>query len=289
MNSNTIITTIANIFKSFFSSIDNSIYSALDNISFIDKEMLNSPYLQKILGANSSSNILLIANSLMVGFIIYYAIKYLLSSISIGKIMNPYKFFIRIIIVVIFMNSSFFICEQIINFNSFISTSIREIGHTLLGREITFSNLINVSNSFISNEEISEFFFSIDGIIKTIISIGFLNIIFIFSVRYILIKVLVLISPFAVLCMSLDSTLNFFKSWLKSFIALLFIEIFSSLILIVMFSIQYSSSDIISKLLFVGSIFALMKVNNYVRDIIGGLSLDVQNSMYAFRNFSGLR
>lgn len=289
MNSNTIITTITNIFKSMFSSIDNSIYSALDNISFINKEIINSPYLHKILGTSSSSNILLIANSLIVGFIIYFAIKYLLSNFSIGRPTNPYKFILRIIIVAIFMNASFYICEQIINFNSFISSSIRDIGKNLLGTQISFTNLKNLSDSLISIEESSDTFFSIDGIIKTIISIGFLNIIFIFSVRYILIKVLVLISPFAILCTSLDSTLNLFRSWLKSFISLLFIEIFSSLILIVMFSIQYSPSDIVSKLLFVGSVFSLMKVNNYVRDIIGGISLDVQNSMYAFRSMSGLQ
>ena len=289
MNSNNIITTITNIFKSMFSSIDNSIYTALDNISFIDKSIINSPYLQNILGTSASSNLLLIANSFIIGFIIYFAIKYLLSSLSIGNLVNPYKFLIKLIIVTIFMNSSFFICEQIINFNFFISSSIREIGQSLLGTEIKFSNLIDISNSLLSIEENAETIFSIDGIIKTITSIGFLNIIFIFSVRYILIKVLVLLSPFAILCTSIDSTFPLFKSWLKSFISLLLIELFSSLILIVMFSIQYSPSNIVSKLLFVGAIFSLMKVNNYVRDIIGGISLDVQSSMYAFRGSLGLR
>ena len=132
MNSSTIITTITNIFKSLFSSIDNSIYSALDSITFIDKEIINSPYLHKILGSTASSNILLIANSLLIGYIIYFAIKYLLSNFSICKPTNPYKFFIRIIIVAIFMNSSFYICEQIININSFISSSIKNIGENIL-------------------------------------------------------------------------------------------------------------------------------------------------------------
>ena len=51
-----------------------------------------------------------------------------------------------------------------------------------------------------------------------------------------------------------------------------------------MFSIEYSSDNIVSKLLFMGSIFALMKVNNYVREFIGGISLDTYNSMYGMRN-----
>ena len=56
-----------------------------------------------------------------------------------------------------------------------------------------------------------------------------------------------------------------------------------------MFSIEYSPSDVISKLLFVGSIFALMKANNYVKEFLGGISLDVQSSLYGLRNFSKFR
>lgn len=289
MNSNSIISTITEIFKGMFSSIDNSIYTALDKISFIDEGIMSSPYLEKILGSNASSSILMIANSLLVGFIIYFTAKFLLSNLSIGRPQNPYRFIIKIILVGIIINNSFFICEQIISINSLISSSIREVGSNLLGTDICFSNLIKILNSIVSIEEESQNFFSVDGIIKTIVSVGFLNLIFIFSIRYILIKVFVLISPFAILCTSLESTMNFFKSWIKSFISLLFIEIFSSLILIVMFSIEYSPSDVVSKLLFVGSVFALMKVNNYVRDIIGGISLDVQNSMYALRSMTNFR
>lgn len=288
MNSttNSIISTITQIFKSLFTSIDDNIYSALDNISFIDTSIMHSPYLEKILGTNSSTSILLIANSLLIGFVIYFAIKLLLSNYSIGRPQNPYKFVIKIIIVGLFMNSSFFLCEQLININSILSSTIRSIGSQFLGVDICFSKLIEILNSIVSIEEETQSVFSIDGIIKTIVSVGFLNLIFIFSVRYILIKVFILLSPFAILCTSLDSTINFFKSWIKSFISLLFIELFSSLILIVMFSIQYSPSDIVSKLLFVGSVFALMKVNSYVRDIIGGISLDIQNSMYMLRGMT---
>lgn len=187
------------------------------------------------------------------------------------------------------MNSSFFICTQIINLNNLISSTIRELGSSVLDTDICFSNLINILDTIVTIEEESQSFFSIDGIIKTIVSLGFLNLIFIFSIRYILIKVFILISPFAILCTSIPSTTNFFKSWLKSFVSLLMIEIFSSLILIVMFSINYSPSDIVSKLLFVGSVFALMKVNNYTRDIIGGINIDVQSYLYSLKGVTNFK
>lgn len=107
---------------------------------------------------------------------------------------------------------------------------------------------------------------------------------FIYAIRYILLKVFILISPFAILTLSLRSTSSIFKSWLKCFVSLLFIELFASLVLIVMFSIEYSSTNLVSKLLFIGSIFALTKVNGYVRDFIGGVSIDTYNSMYGLRN-----
>lgn len=187
------------------------------------------------------------------------------------------------------MNGSFFLCEQIININHLISSSIRELGNNILHTNICFSNLVDILNNIVSVEEISINIFSIDGIIKAVASLGFINLIFIFSIRYILIKVFVFISPFAILCASTPSTFGFFKSWLKSFLSLLLIETFSSLILIVMFSIDYSPFDLVSKILYIGAIFALMKVNSYTRDILGGVSIDVQNSLYALRGASKVK
>ena len=147
----------------------------------------------------------------------------------------------------------------------------------------------NLWMSIISSEENTSNVFSIDGIIKTIVSIGFLNLTFVYSIRYILIRVFVLISPFAILTLSMRSTSGLFKSWLKCFISLLFIELFASLILIVMFSLEYGDDNLVSKLLFIGSIFALMKVNDFVRDFIGGVSIDTYNLMYGLRNMSKIK
>lgn len=226
----------------------------------------------------------MIANALLIGFILYFGVKYLLSSFGLIESSNPYRFVIKLIFIGIFMNSSFFICEQIININSLISEAMRDIGNKFLDCDICFSNVANISNSIILIEENTNNFFSIDGIIKTIVSVGYLNLIFMYSIRYILIRVFVLISPFAIITLSSSSTSFIFKSWIKCFISLLFTELFATFILVVMFSIEYSPLNLVSKLLFIGSIFALMKVNNYVRDFIGGISLETYNSMYGMRN-----
>lgn len=59
MNSstNSILSTINELFSSLFSSIDNSIYSALDDIAFINTDILNSSYLDKLFGSSASTRI----------------------------------------------------------------------------------------------------------------------------------------------------------------------------------------------------------------------------------------
>lgn len=287
MNSNSIIETINSMFGNLFSSIDATIYSALDNITFINTDILNSYYFEKIFGTTTSNGFLLIANALLIGFVLYYGITYLLSSLGIiqDNIRKPSQFFFKVLLGGLLMNSSLFICEELIYLNSLISDAIRFLGHELLGGNICFSELINQANAIIFLENNSSSIFSIDGILKMIFSFSFFNIIFSYSVRYIMIKVFILISPFAFLSLSTPSTSVFFKCWIKSFLALLFIELLASTILIVMFSITYSSKDITSKLLLIGALFALIKSNSYIRELIGGINTEISDSMYMLRTF----
>ena len=287
MNTNSIIETVNSLFGNLFSSIDGTIYSALDNITFINTDIINSHYFEKIFGTTTSNGFLLIANALLIGFVLYYGVTYLLSSLGIiqDSIQKPSQFFFKILLGGLLMNSSLFICEQLILINSLISESIRSLGHELLGGDICFSELINQANVIIFLENSSGSIFSIDGILKMIFSFSFFNIIFSYSVRYIMIKVFILISPFAFLSLSTPNTSVFFKCWIKSFIALLFIELLASIILIVMFSITYSSKDITSKLLLIGALFALIKSNSYIRELIGGINTEISDSMYMLRTF----
>ena len=145
-----IIKTINNIFQTLFSSIDNSIYSFLDDIVFVDNNILNESFIQKIFGTNSSNGLLLIVNSLLVGFLIYYGIRLLYSHYIGLQIERPYQFVFKIIIFGICINCSYFILSQLININSFLSSSIREVGENIFNCNISFSELISKLNETIS-------------------------------------------------------------------------------------------------------------------------------------------
>lgn len=278
------------LFFNIISSIDYSIYSSLDKIVFIDNNILNSPYFEKIFGTSSTSGILLVANALLIGFVLFYSIKLLLSNFAVTQAEHPLSFLFRVIFFGICMNCSFFICEQIINLNSSLCFGIREVGKDIFDTDICFANLVNSLNIIIYSEQNSLNLFSIDGIIKSLISFGFFNLFFSYSVRYILIKIFILISPFAILSLSTKSSSNFCKIWFKCFMSLLFIQDFVAITLLLMFSLPFKSNDLISKFLFVACIYVLTKSNSYVREFLGGISTEVQNSFNSIKsNFNSYK
>ena len=190
---NIIIETINTIFENLFSSIDNNLYSVLDDITFINSNILKDNYFEKIFGTSTSNGILLIANSLLIGFLIYFSIRYLLSNLTYTKIESPNQFIFKIIICGISMNFSYFIVEQFISLNSNISLAIRNLGEDLFNKNICFSELISLINSSISIDTSTINIFSIDGLIKGTLTVSLLNLVFSYSLRYIMIKVFVLL------------------------------------------------------------------------------------------------
>lgn len=279
-----IIDTINTIFENLFSSIDNTLYNLLDELTFINSDILTDKYFQEILGTSTSSGILLIANTLLFGFLLYYAIKYLLSHMTYDRIDKPSSFFIKMVLYAICMNSSFFIVELFIDFMSNISLVIRSIGEDLFNESICFSSLITNINTNIAIDTSSLNIFTIDGLIKSVLSVSLLNLVFTYSLRYILVKVFVLITPFAFLSLILSNTSWFFKAWLKNLFSLLFIQIIVSLILLLMFSVDFSNTELLNKFIYVGGMYGLIRANALVREFIGGVSTTITQSVKSFTN-----
>ena len=265
---NIIIETINSIFSNLFSSIDNNVYSYLDTFTFIDSSIIDNSFFEKFLGSSGKTGILYLTDALLFAIIIYYAIRYSYSVFTGNNVEKPTQFIFKMIIIGIFINSSFFLCEQILNINYLISGSIQDIGKSIINKDITFSCLIQNLNSVISVGENSFDLFSFDGIIKGFISVGLLNILFSYSLRYIIIQVFVLTTPLAMHSLINSSSYWIFKSWSKAFFSLLLLQSFVSLILIIMLSLDTSN-----KLLLIGSIYALIRANSFIREIIGGVSI----------------
>lgn len=271
----TIISTINNIFEQLFSSIDNNLYSTFDKITFINSDILKDNYFRNIFGTSTTNGILLIANSLLIAIIIYFAIKYFLAHFTYSKIESPKQFIFKLIIFGICMNFSYFLLEKFLDLFYDISLSIQNIGESIFQKNISFSTLINTINSTIYIGGASINIFSVNGLLKGTLTFTLLSLVFSYSFRYIMIKVFVLISPFAILSLCLDNTSWFFKAWIKNLFSLLLIQIIVSLILVILFSVNTSNNDLFSKFIYIGGIYALIKSNSFVREFIGGISTNI--------------
>lgn len=278
-----IFNSINEIFLKLFSSIDNTLYTLLDDLVFISTDIFSNSSLQKIIGESSNQGILLICNSLILGFILYYSINYLLSHLTYSKIDSPKQFIFKSIIFIGIMNSSFWICKEIINLVSLITSIISELSFTLFNKHTTFSNFIESINkfSYISNESFN--IFSFNGILKSFIDFGLINLVFTYSLRYVIVQIWIILSPFAFLSLLLNSSEWFFKIWIKTFFSLLFTQIFVSIILLLSFSIEPSNFSLLSQVLYIGVLFSLIKSNQYIKELFGGISTNVQMQFSKFQ------
>lgn len=281
--SSIISTTINEMFYKIFSSIDNSLYSTLDDFTFINCDILNDLYFVDIFGLSSQKGILVVANSLILGYLIYYSFKLLFSYLGITQVERPGQFIFKIIICSIVMNFSLFFCDELIYLVSLLSTTIRQIGENLFNTNICFSELIQKLNSVITVNESLDIF-SLDGIIKSLISVGLLSLVITYAVRYVLIKIFIFLSPFAILSLCNKNTSILFNSWFKSFLSLMLVQVFVALILLLIFALDIKSNKIFSKFILIGAIFILIKANSYVKEMLGGIGSDVGLSMANFKS-----
>ena len=107
-----------------------------------------------------------------------------------------------------------------------------------------------------------------------------MNLAFTYSIRFVLTKVFVLIAPFAFLSLCNRATSSFFKAWIKCFLTLLFVQIFISLVLVILFSMNFYTNDSLSKFLMCGAVFCLIKSNDFIRQFLGGISTDISTGLH---------
>ncbi len=271
---NLIIDTINTIFSNILSSIDNNLYGNLDKVAFINTDILSNSFFEKILGANGKNGFIYLTDAMLLGISIYYCVRLFYSHYAESNIEKPYQFLFKLLIFAIFINFSYFIIEQLLNINYLISSSIQEIGKNILNEDISFAGLISKLNSTLTIGESSLDMFSLDGILRSFTSIGLINLLFTYSLRYVLVQVLILFCPFAFLSLINSSTSWIFRAWFKCVFSVLILQSFFPLIIMVIFAFPDNNN-----VLLVSGIYLLTKINNYVKEIFGGLSVDFSGNL----------
>lgn len=270
---NFLIYAINNMLANLLSSINTNINNLLDKLVFINSDILIN--ISSVIGEDFNSGIKLICNSLIYGFLLYYSLSYLLSHITFSQIEKPSQFVFKLLICSLALNGSQFLCSSLVYTCAYISDMILSLGSYLFNYDVSFFTLITEvfpENYFVSN---SFSLFSFDGILKASISFGFFSLVISYTIRYILLKVLMILSPFAILSLASSKTSWFFKSWLKNLFAMLFLQIFIAIILLVCFIVDTKDTFIPSQIMHIGMIYTLFKANSFVKEFIGGFSTDV--------------
>lgn len=249
----------------------------MDDLIFINPGITKN--IIPIIGATPFRGMTLLCNSLIYGFLLYYAISYLLSHITYTQIEKPFQFVFKLILCSIALNFSEYICSSIISLFYTISEIILDLYTPYAFFDVSFASFLDnvIPSDYFSTNSFN--LFNFDGILKSTISFGFLSLAVSYAVRYILLKVLVILSPFAILSLCSSKTSFFFKSWLKSFLALLFLQVLVAIILVVCIAINKTDSLLLpSQLFHLSMIYSLFKANSFVKEFIGGLSIDVNLS-----------
>lgn len=279
--SQTIIDTINKIFSQLFSSLDITMYSILDKTVFINSSILDDRLFSTAF--NSNFGLSAIANAFLIGFFLYYCVKLYMAPFSGTYVEKPYQFLVKALIIALCINFSQFFCSEFLNIFNAFTDILKVFGSQISGEEISFSTLLS-NSAYIAEISTTFNFFSFDGILKSFFSFGLINLLFSYSIRYILLKVLILLFPFALLSLITTSTTWIFKSWFRAFFSLLFVQIFIIFVLILLFSISLSSSNIFSQILYISCIFVLTKSNSYVKELLGGISTDLNYNLLNMKN-----
>ena len=271
MDFNNILNNLNELSTQLFQTVEDDVYTTLDNIVSINVDILTKEPLKNLFLDSSQNGMILIANSLILFFITYYMFKQLISLFNGDKSENIYMFIFKILLITIVINNSYFICETILDLNEKFEDVVGFYGKEVTKKEISFTNLkdkiIDVED-FLNTDLIS-----LDGIIKGIISFGSITILINFSIRYVIIILLILLFPiFVSMCLS-NATIPMFFNYLKTLVMMLILGSIVKVIMIL--PMVYKDVDsIMYKIILVGSIYVIYKLNTYVKEIFVNININ---------------
>ncbi|MCX8075192.1 MAG: hypothetical protein N2749_06390 [Clostridia bacterium] len=269
MQPNDIINNLNIISEKLFKSVEGQVYEVLDKITVITPDILRTEPLKNIVSTDRINGMIIIANSFILFYICYYIFTQLISMYNGRKIENVYLFIIKIVVIYIIVNNSYYICEIILDLFEKFSYSIDLFTQELSNEKINFNSL---KEDIVSIEDFMKTdLFSLNGIIKGVISFGMLTILINFSIRYVTIIFLIVISPFAIMTASSKISSGFFKTWIKLLLTNMFTQIIVKLLLIV--PIVYKSTDsVMYKIILVGTIYLLYRITTFTKELFTKIS-----------------
>ena len=264
-----IIDAINTISEKLFKSVEGEVFKGLDNLLIIDERILLKEPLNTLFVKAETGGLVILISSFIIFFLIYFVMTKAISMYNGENTESVFKYMVRVIICVILSTSSIFLCEKVLKLNGIFSNIIANIGKDLSGQDICFENLREVVTNldkYMSSEALS-----IDGVIKGVISFGATTILISFAIRYVTLIFLIIVTPIAIMFASSNATYGIFKSWTKLFATNLLIQNIVLIILMIPLALKGTNDDSF-KIVLVGSIYLLYRVNNFAKEFLGTIS-----------------
>lgn len=273
MDAQNIINSLNTVSQKLFKSLDNEIFEKMDDLVNVNSDLFDKSPLKDVFFQDKTNALIIIANSLILFYVIYFVFLKLISIYNGNKSQSIYMFVIKLIIVTVMVNFSYYICREIVNIIGLLTDCVDGGLYDLLGKKVSFVSL--KENIVKIDDIINSDFLSLNGIIKGIISFGSISILINFAIRYVTIIFLFIISPFAFICLSNELTIGIFRTWFKT----LFVSLMTQIIVKFIIFIPLLYKDINSmtyKIILVGSIYIIYKINGFTEEIFIKISSNNQ-------------
>ena len=257
------------VFDKIFGSVEKDVFNTIDEILVIDKDIFEKEPLEKILNIDGLNYMALIANALIIMYAIYYIFLTFISMYNGAKRGNIYKFILKLIVIAILANSAIFLCQLVVEINYGFTYAVDSIGKKASGNDLNFASL---KEKILSIEDyLKDDNLSLSGIIKGMISFGSVSILLSFAVRYVIIILLIFISPIAIICLSSNLTEGIFYTYIKAFIINLMVQNVAKIVILIPLTYNDTGS-IMYKVVLAGSIYIIYKLNSYVKQLFSRIT-----------------
>lgn len=272
MDTQNIINSLNTVSEKLFKSIEGEVYRRIDDLVNITPKIFKEQPLKEIFFQDKINLLVLIANSLILFYVIYFVILKIISIYNGNKSQSVYIFVLKLIIVAALVNSSYYLCQEIINLVSLFTDCIDGVLEDIAGQTINFENL---KESILKIDDLMKSdMLSLDGVIKGVISFGSISILINFAIRYVTIIFLIIVSPFAFSSLSSELTLGIFKTWVKTLFVTLMVQLVVKFVIFI--PLLYKDiNSMIYKIILVGSIYIIYKINNFTKDIFIKITSDM--------------
>lgn len=263
------------LLEKIYKSVESNVYELLDKLVTISTDILKQEPLKYIF--KDENGVVFVATSLILFYIIQYILMKLIAMYNGNNPENIFKFVLRIIVTVVIVGSSKYICELVLQINEMFTNIISSIGENISKYDISFvsfGEVINDLEKYMSSDNLG-----VDGLIKGFISFGAITLLINYSVRYVTIIFCILMMPFSIMFSITPSTRGIFNSWLKICIVNLSQQWIVKLLLIIPLCFKDVETDMF-KIIVLGTIYLLYKINVFSKEFLGNISYENRREGY---------